>query len=264
MADNGQCASTAKDAQLGANIELNGNPLGFFCRDCTIYHRCYLDYTGDVFSNTESLGDPTCENNKETMRIHRCKPNRCRPCARELKRWQHSAAWKRKLIAKFDRKRHHHIRMITIGLPGVKLVELLHKDSLLKAVHAYRVHMTSEFNRLRRKPIWKNHVDGGMWFFECTTDVVGDKQVKIHPHMHLVVLCPKLFPVGKMNDYLLDQHWTGGISLGRVFINASRNEDGTIKRTDAWDATNYCINYLKKDMQFEGRNRGRFGILCDR
>lgn len=258
MTDNGRCATTSDDAQLRANIQVNGNPPGFFCAKCTIHHECYLEWTGDLFSDRIPLGDPICANNAETMRIHGCKPNRCLPCARELKRWQRSVAWKKKLIAKFDRKRHHHIRMITIGLPGTKLV---HQDTLLESVTAYRVHMTSELNRLRRKPIWKNHVDGGMWFFECTTDVVENDHVKINPHMHLVVLCPKLFPVGKMNDYLLEQHWTGGISLGRVFINASRNEDGTIKRSCAWDATNYCINYLKKDMQFEGRNRGRFGIL---
>ncbi len=253
--------SKAKDAQLGANIQDNGNPPGFFCAKCTIHHECYLEWTGDSFSDRIPLGDPICADNAETMRIHGCRPNRCLTCARELKRWQRSAAWKKKLIAKFDRKRHHHIRMITIGLPGTKLV---HQDTLLKSVYAYRQQMTRELNRLRRKPIWKNHVDGGMWFFECTTDVVNNDHVKINPHMHLVVLCPKLFPVQKMNDYLLDQHWTGGISLGRVFINASRNDDGTIKKSTPWDATNYCINYLKKDMQFEGRNRGRFGILCGR
>ena len=75
-------------------------------------------------------------------------------------------------------------------------------DKLEVSIAKYRSELTSNFHRLRERRIWKSHVDGGMWFFEVTVDVVDDEHVKLNPHLHIILLCSKKFPVSKINRYL--------------------------------------------------------------
>jgi len=248
----------ADDGQIRANIQDNENAPAFTCDKCEIYHRCFLVHkaTGDLQLEIQ------CCCNRETMRLYSCRPNRCPPCARELKRWQRGKAYQKRLLLKFERERHHHIRMIGIGWLGVRTIQnKLVDDAIVSA----RTEMVNGLRALRKKPFWIEHVDGGYWFFECTTEPIDDGHTHINPHMHLVVLCPKLFPVHKMNDYLEELRWKnsggGTAKLGRCFINHSRNKDGTIKKSKPADAVNYCVNYVRKDNQFDGKNRGPFGIV---
>ncbi len=243
---------------MRANIQDNENAPAFTCPECWIYHRCFLvnETNGDLDVEVQ------CRGNKEAMMIHRCIPNRCLPCARELKRWQRGKNYQRRLLLKFERERHHHIRMITFGWLGVRRVPTkLCNNAIIKA----RSEMVDALRALRKKPFWVEFVDGGYWFFECPTEPIDDSQMHINPHMHLVVLCPKLFPYRKMNDYLDKLRWKnsagGTAKLGHCFINHSRNKDGTIKKSKPADAVNYCVNYVKKDNQFDGKNRGPFGIV---
>jgi len=246
------------DGHMRANIQDNENAPAFMCIKCEIYHRCFLVNE----TNGELDVDVQCRGNREAMQIHHCTPNRCLPCARELKRWQRGKNYQRRLLLKFQRERHHHIRMIGIGWLGVRTIQTNQID---KAIRDARTEMVEGLRALRKKPFWKKHCDGGFWFFECTTEQIDDNHMHINPHMHLVVLCPKLFPVRKMNDYLDELRWknSGGATakLGRTFINHSRNKDGTIKKSKPQDAVNYCVNYVKKDNQFDGKNRGPFGIV---
>jgi hypothetical protein len=152
--------------------------------------------------------------------------------------------------------------MIGIGWLGVRTIQ---NNLVNNAIESARTEMVTALRALRKKPFWIKHVDGGYWFFECTTEPIDDGHTHINPHMHLVVLCPKLFPYRKMNDYLDELRWknSGGATakLGHCFINHSRNKDGTIKKSKPKDAVNYCVNYVKKDNQIDGKNRGPFGIV---
>ncbi len=261
------------DGHMRANIQDNENAPAFTCPKCWTYHRCFhVDETnGDIQLEIQ------CKGNKEAMMIHRCIPNRCLPCARELKRWQRGKAYQKRLLLKFERERHHHIRMITFGWLGVRDVKITAIGSKKKVdnklvcncpILRARAEMVSALRALRKKPFWTEHVDGGYWFFECPQEPIDDEQTHINPHMHLVVLCPKMFPYRQMNNYLEELRWknSGGATakLGNSFINHSRNKDGTIKKSKPKDAVNYCVNYVKKDNQFDGKNRGPFGIVLHR
>lgn len=196
-----------------------------------------------------------CRCDRTLMQAYRCIPNRCRSCSRDLKRWLRSKTWKKKLTARFSRRRHHHIRMATVGMPGTKIVPAKLLD---KTIDEYRSKIIQEFNKLRKRSIWSEHVDGGIWFFEATIDILPDEEVKVNPHLHMVLLCPKMFPVNKVNEYILP---LSGIQLGRFWISTPRNQDGTIKKCTPADSINYCMSYLKKDTQLDGRNRQTFGNM---
>jgi len=246
------------DGHMRATIQDNDNPPKFFCENCLIYHGCFII--------NEVTGEPNleiqCGCNRDAMDLWGCRPNRCLACARELKRWQRGKNYQRRLLFKFQRERHHHIRMITFTWLGIRSINTKLID---KTIITARQEMVVALRALRKKPFWSKHCDGGYWFFECPTEPINDIQTHINPHMHLVVLCPKLFPYRKMNDYLDELRWknSGGATakLGHCFINHSRNKDGTIKKSKPQDAVNYCVNYVKKDNQFDGKNRGPFGIV---
>ncbi len=160
-----------------------------------------------------------------------------------------------KLHDKFELRRHHHIRMGTVGYPGSKIVLT---RNLEEEICSYRKLICSNFNKLRKRAIWKDHVDGGIWFFECTTKKVDDEHTKINPHLHVVMLCPKLFPIKQVNNYLAG---LSGITLGRFQISTPRDKKGRIKQCTPYDAISYCTSYMKEEQQIDGRNRQTFGIL---
>ncbi len=148
--------------------------------------------------------------------------------------------------------------MLTLGLPGQKI---FHPDEIEKQAVEFRKTLTENFKKLRARNIWKDCVDGGMWFYEYTLDIV-EGGVKINPHLHMVVLASKMVPITDMNDYIERSGFnseTKGIQLGRIHVSTTRDKRGRIKKTSASDAINYCCNYLKKDTQSNGKNRHTFG-----
>ncbi len=161
---------------------------------------------------------------------------------------------KRKLNKKFNKHRHHHVRMVTLGLPGRKLTT----KNKEKLISEYRDIIKKEFKKLRERKIWKESVDGGIYFFECTENDEDDGQTTINPHLHMVLLCPKKFGVKAMNDYVSS---INGISLGRFWISTPRDKKGRIKKTTPESAIHYCVSYVKKPNQLDGKNRQSFGIM---
>jgi hypothetical protein len=148
--------------------------------------------------------------------------------------------------------------MLTLGLPGKKTFPA---DEIEERAEEFRNKLVENFKKLRARSIWKDCIDGGMWFYEYTLDIVKGG-VKINPHLHMVILANKMVPIKEMNDYIERSGFysdTEGIQLGRIHVSSSRDKQGRIKKTSARDAINYCCNYLKKDTQSNGRNRQTFG-----
>ncbi len=248
---------TNPDLRIGPSIQDTDNPPGFVCDKCTVFHRC------QKYDDAQITMKPTCKIDKDVMKLHGCIPNRCNRCSRWVKRWQLGETYKKNLVDKFDKRIHHHIRMITWGWLGKRRV---HKDVLQAAISKARNEMVAGLKAIREYELWKNHVDGGIWFFECTTKTVSEDQVHINPHMHLVVLCPKMFPVEQMNNQLFDERGlvrregTRVSKLGRCHIHHSRRKDGTFQKPRAEDAANYCVSYAKRP-NIDGKTRNQFGIL---
>jgi hypothetical protein len=222
---------------------------------CSIWHNCFENYTSDGHTDNLPNGPTQCQNNKHLMKAFGCKPNRCSDHGKTVKTFIRTKDWKKKLKLKFNRRRHCFIRMITIGRPGVKLHQA---DDIEEIISSYRNSMIIEFHKFRKRSIWKNSVDGGMWFFEATINLQDNGMVKINPHLHIVLLCSKMLPVKDMNDYLAG---TNKINLGKIHVSVPRWPNGQIKICKPTDAINYCINYMKTDQQIDGRNRGTFGSM---
>ncbi len=248
-----------QDAHLGATIQVNDKtssiPWEWDESCCSIWHNCYENYTSDGHSDCLPNGPTQCQNDKHLMKAFGCKPNRCSSHGKTVKRFIRSKDWKKKLRKKFNKRRHHHVRMITIGQPGIKHHN---PEELEDVIKDYRKDVITNFNALRRRSIWKNSVDGGMWFFENTIDIQENGKVKVNPHLHVALLCSEELPVKDLNEYLAG---VNGINLGRIWVSTPRNSNGTIKKASTKDAINYCVNYIKLDQQIDGRNRGTFGTV---
>ena len=244
---------------LGATIQgkeqISAIPWEWSETCCSIWHNCQDEYRGDPLSDIAVPGEILCQNDKHLMKAFGCRPNRCSKHGKIVKRFIRTKDWKKKLKLKFNRKRHCFIRMITISQSGVKHHPV---DELDNVIQEYRKDIVSNFNLLRKRQIWKKSVDGGMWFFENTLDVQNNGLVKVNPHLHIVLLCNKQLPVKKLNEYVAG---VNGINLGRIFVSVPRHPNGQLKKCDTKDAINYCINYVKKDTQIDGRNRGTFGTM---
>ncbi len=222
---------------------------------CSIWHNCYEHLWGKPEAAHEHENITQCQNNKHLMKAFGCKPNRCPVHGKTVKQWIRSKHWKNLLQKKFIRARHLFIRMITLSQPGIKHHELEDLDDTIKQ---YRSNMLAEFREFRKRSIWSNSVDGGMWFFECEINLLENGLVKLNPHLHVVLLCNKKLPVEDINKYIAGMN---GINLGRVWVSIPRNSNGSLKKCTTEDAINYCINYVKKESQVDGRNRGTFGTM---
>lgn len=250
---------TEDGRQLGANIQGKGWTFGFTCSECTIFHKCQpmVAASNDIGVGYDSTAPYGCVT-KELARGYRCRPNRCKSCARECKSWIRTQDWKKKLKESFSFRRHRFIRMLTLGLPGQKIFPAREVDV---QAELFRLQLVSNFKKLRDRTIWKDCIDGGMWFFEYTLDIVKGG-VKINPHLHMVVLASKMIPISEINNYIAVSGFKSdqkGIQLGRVHVSTTRDKRGRIKKTSHSDAINYCCNYLKKDTQSDGRNKQTFG-----
>ena len=246
-------------AHLGATIQdtdrTSSIPWEWDESCCSIWHNCHKDWIGDSLSDLAIPGDTQCQNDKHLMKAFGCRPNRCSKHGKIVKRFIRSKDWKKKLNKKFNRRRHHHVRMITIGQPGIKHHDQEHLEEVIADYHK---DVIANFNTLRKRSIWKKSVDGGMWFFENTIDLQDSGKVKVNPHLHIALLCSEKLPVKEMNNYLAG---VNKINLGRIWVSTPRNANGTIKKASTEDAINYCVNYIKLDQQIDGRNRGTFGTV---
>ena len=196
--------------------------------------------------------------------------------------------------------------MLTFGLPGNKLtsnkITGIKKEKIWKPgrfeprVECYnwnkqyefgddhkfwRNELRSKFNKLRRNPWWKEHVDGGIWFYETVLTELDNKnqlllsgevhemndiRMKIHPHFHCMILGPKnLAGTNKEieeNGYfyqlnnLFEKH-----GLGKPNVTVARSKNGKAINASLNKSLWYLTNYLKKQEHTDGINRGSFGIF---
>ncbi len=220
-------------------------PYGFFCEDCEIF-----DITEQIISQEWWLYEA------EYLATH-CRPNRCRECDRELKRWKREQEGIKQIKKQFDWSRHKFIKFGTIGLPGGKEFPIDMADNQVKL---YREELVAKFKLLRRTAIWKKGVDGGKWYFEVTSRSSLEQmhteerknsviKIKLNPHLHILFMGPK-----KMDYDTLQKECTR-VGLGTFHFSPGK------KGSKFQNAIKYISAYLKKDNQFQGVNRGSFGFL---
>lgn len=184
-------------------------------------------------------------------------PIRCSSCNKKFMLWKRTRTWCKKFESWFDQGIHKYVKLLTLTvdlheiLPGIGEQFVLSREELIKRA---RTKLTSSFKKMRRTTSWKNHVDGGLWFFEWTEDEKESGDIvwtNFNPHLH-VILLSKYFPQQEIVD-LATNYGLGEI----VDIRADKTKT-------AEDSLAYISHYSKKQYQEHGRNRNAFGCLTKR
>lgn len=204
----------------------------------------------------------------ETMGVERTMlwPIRCSNHNTQLKTWQRKdkfyKKWNKLFLKQYRRWRF--VKMLTITLPGHLHLELRpgedHQD--------YQIYLKNEilrrFKNLTRCKYWKDNVDGGQWFFECPIT-----NLKCNPHFHIMLVGPKLINQVKLQEKL--EHY----NLGKIAkFSSPKTKTGAVQKMTYWKnrqlrpnksaikkAIYYCLKYVTKEFQTDGRNNSYFGNL---
>lgn len=205
-------------------------------------------------------------------------------------KWKRIKKTRLKFKKKFKRDRHRFIKMITFGIPGEKITTNSKTERIPYSDEGqgskwkleynddhniWRTELRSKFNKLRRDPWWKKHVDGGIWFYETVlteleskeqstfdeqVSEMNDIRMKIHPHFHCMILGPRNLAGPGRNfqelNNLFEKH-----GLGKPSVSVARSKNGRAINASLNKSLWYLTNYLKKQEHAEGINRGSFGIF---
>jgi hypothetical protein len=269
--------------------------------------RC--DQSGPIIQVKEEIKFPfySPECCKLDESIDHAWPIRCADHNKEFMKWKRIKKTRIKFKSKFNKNRHKFIKMLTFGLPGEKTTtnQISGKEKIKSSVsyirnespgysvsriqnysyeNTYQVNddhklwrneLRKRFNKLRKDPWWKKHVDGGIWFYETVLTELDNKiqmsltgeehemndiRMKIHPHFHCMILGPKNLAGQERNfqelNELFEKH-----GLGKPSVSVAKSKDGRAINASLNKSLWYLTNYLKKQDHAEGINRGSFGIF---
>lgn len=185
-------------------------------------------------------------------------PDRCNPCDREVKRVGRMLDLKEYVSDRHELLRNPKVGFLTLTLPGEypgRIVENV-RDGVLES----RKLLYEIWGKFWRNYL-KKHCEGAYRFFEWTERVdkvqhyLDDSDpttvdYRIHPHLHVLVLQEGItIDIRELREKAIaagfgsqiDMEWRGDRSgLGSI---------------------DYCLSYVKKDLQIEGRNRQGYGSL---
>lgn len=193
-------------------------------------------------------------------------PDRCSHHNTNLMRWRRIDKFKKKWTRLFTKNyiRWRFVKMLTITLPPYMHIDNI-QDYLKEDTITYlRNEILTRFRKLCRNKYWKDHVDGGQWFFECP--IINGKA---NPHFHIILVGPKLINQEQLQKHLVHYH------LGSIAkFSSPKNSEGVIQKMTYWRnrklvmnksavkrAINYAIKYVSKDSQIDGKNNSYFGKL---
>lgn len=151
------------------NVDLIG--WAFTCYHCSHYERYF----------------PATDENGEYTEVIMNAPNRCHLCAKDKYAWQ-----KRKDLVQTlpERANGHRASLHTYTLGSA----LVCHDEQDADREYYRLHkeMKQAFRKLIQSKWWKNRVQGMFYTIEVKRTVIDDYgSVKLHPHVHAIVLHDK-------------------------------------------------------------------------
>ncbi len=236
-------------------VKENPNPFGFkfFDGKC-----CKIKQ----FNECECPGTGICSCTKL--------PDRCKHHDYEYTKWKRNRKMRKKLIKNFDKKRHCIPKMITFGLKGLK--HLSNNNDIIDDQSTWREELRTKFAKLRRNKWWKDHVDGGIWFYEGKITALdkelllgendGHARLKIHPHFHCIVIGPKNL-AGKERNFQELNSLFEEYDLGKPSVTLPKDKTGRPIKS-IHKASWYATKYVTKDNQINGKNRGQFGKLFHR
>ena len=192
-------------------------------------------------------------------------PDRCPPCDIEWSRLKRLLKLKDLVIECHQELRKPQVGFLTLNLKGWEDARLRSAPpgELIPRIKEARKELYTRWGKFWRNYL-KKHCVGAYRFFEWTerVDVVQEHlddsdpttvDYKIHPHLHVLVLQEgRSINISELRDKAqaagfgnqIDMQWkTHARTLGSV---------------------DYCLSYVKKDLQIDGRNRQGYGIFHGR
>ncbi len=191
---------------------------------------------------------------------------RCSEHNTALMKWRRKQKFKKKWEKQFNKnyRRWRFVKMLTLTMPPYMHIEIPPGYDTNDYTTYLRNEILNRFRKLQRCDFWKKHVDGGQWFFECPI-----KNNKTNPHFHIMLVGPKLINQKKLQQKLI--HY----KLGEIAkFSSPKNTQGVIQKMTYWRnrklmlnksaakrAINYCLKYVTKEEQADGKNNSYFGCL---
>lgn len=185
----------------------------------------------------------------------RCKKN---GCEKMKSRYVRAKKMKKRVRKQFKKLKNPHVGFLTLTLPG-EYAGRITTDIDVSLLQARR-DLYACWTKFWRNYL-KSHCSGAYRFFEWTENpyVVQEHlddtdpttvSLRVHPHLHVLVLqegrtikIRELRSKAKAAGFgdQIDMQWK--------------------KSTDGFSSIDYCLSYVKKDLQMEGRNRQGYGVF---
>jgi hypothetical protein len=246
-------------------LEKAHEPGSFFsttCQACQIVESLELTNTPRV--QIELLPDGT-RLEYETMIPIYSFPDRCPPCDKEWSRLRRLLKLKDLVIECHQELRKPAVGFLTLNLKGWEdsYYRSAPPGELIPRIKEARSELYSRWGKFWRNYL-KKHCVGAYRFFEWTerVDVVQEHlddsdpttiDYKLHPHLHVLVLQEgRSINISELREKAeaagfgnqIDMNWSPSArTLGSV---------------------DYCLSYVKKDLQIDGRNRQGYGVFHGR
>lgn len=225
---------------------ITGKPWGFTCEKCVIWIKGWQDFY-----------EPTDFNEEDTLY-----PKRCKRCDKMKNQYGRMMDQKKRIMERYDKTIHPYVGFLTLNLPGGNYQGLRKMDP--SAAEQKIKDARKELYRLFTK-WWRNYgkknFPGAIRFFEWTEapsltqehledDMPGTEvERKIHPHLHVMVLQSEKKCIKEIRQSILNAGFGDQIDM------KWRKDCSTFRSID------YCLSYVKKDLQCDGRNRQSYGCL---
>ncbi len=185
-------------------------------------------------------------------------PDRCQECEKMKSRHVRAKKMKKRVQKQYDELDNPYVGFLTLTMPGEYAGRIT--ESVIESVYQARIDLYSSWTKFWRNYL-KHHCVGAYRFFEWTENPnllqehLDDSDpttvdMRVHPHLHVLVL---------------QEGRTINISeLREKATNAGFGEQIDMKwkkDVSGFRSIDYCLSYVKKDLQVEGRNRQGYGVF---
>ena len=193
--------------------------------------------------------------------VLKCWPIRCRPCATDRSRVRRMLDLKDRIVFEHERILRPYVGFLTLNLKGYEdsYFRNAPPDLLQERVLEARLELYSRWQPFWRKYL-KSNCAGCVRFFEWTerVDIAQDHlddssptavSYKVHPHLHVLVLQDKPIEITELRAAAIKAGFGNQIDM-------EWRKDGT-----TLGSVDYCLSYVKKPLQADGKNRQVYGCF---
>ena len=186
-------------------------------------------------------------------------PDRCHECEKMKSRHVRAKAMKKRVQKQYDDLKNPYVGFLTLSLPGEYAGRIT--ENVEESVYQARIDLYSNWTKFWRNYLRK-HCVGAYRFFEWTERpnlyqaTLDDSDpntvdMRINPHLHVLVLQEgRTIDISELRTAAIDVAGFG------EQLDMEWKQD-----VSGFRSIDYCLSYVKKDLQVEGRNRQGYGCF---